>query len=221
MFSKRSYWIFLVLHIDNLSLRVRAERHISSAYIKTTHLISSSSLLLQNESSSGGPSVNTHLVKLQECEEECDEKIREAKFAFRFQRFRQLGCFFLLFLPQVKKTLTRILRTSSIGPLSFTFPEARKRIFLKLARVKMAFFKPAVQRVSTMKSSRKPSISARSRLVPVNCWRKPNKFQQPSNPHATTFLKRTVKRGWDNFYIWFLQICCKHYIRKFPRLKHI
>jgi hypothetical protein len=27
--------------------------------------------------------VNAHLVKLQECEEECDEKIREAKFAFR------------------------------------------------------------------------------------------------------------------------------------------
>jgi hypothetical protein len=53
--------------------------------------------------------------------------------------------------------------------------------------------------VSTMKSSRKPSISARSRLVPVNCWRKPNKFQQPSNPHATTFLKITVKRGWENF----------------------
>jgi hypothetical protein len=55
----------------------------------------------------------------------------------------------------------------------------------------------------------------------VNCWRKPNKFQQPSNPHAKTFLKITVKRGWENFYSWFLQICCKRYIRKFLQFKHI
>ncbi|EFX80490.1 hypothetical protein DAPPUDRAFT_304146 [Daphnia pulex] len=142
---------FIPQKILNLSDQISVYDKMGSAASAVVRRAASSSLL---PSSSGAPSVNAHLVKLQECEEECDEA----------------GLLFLLYLlPQVKKTLTRILRTSSIGPWSFTFPEARKRISSKLARVKMAFFKPAVQRVSTMKSSRKPSISARSRLVPVNC----------------------------------------------------
>jgi hypothetical protein len=58
-------------------------RYSNFTFLKTTRLIDSSFLLYQNDSSSCAPSVNAHLVKLQECEEECDEKIREAKFAFR------------------------------------------------------------------------------------------------------------------------------------------
>jgi hypothetical protein len=40
-------------------------------------------LLFQNDSQSSAPSLNVNVVKLQECEEEFDEKRREAKFAFR------------------------------------------------------------------------------------------------------------------------------------------
>ncbi len=40
-------------------------------------------LMFQNDSSSSAPSLNADVVKLQECEDECDFLIREAKFAFR------------------------------------------------------------------------------------------------------------------------------------------
>lgn len=74
----------------------------------------------------------------------------------------------ILRLPKVEATTrARILQRSSIGRWSSTFPEARKRTCFKLGERKVSF-NPVVQSMSIKKSSKKPPISARRRLLPVN-----------------------------------------------------